>query len=74
MPGDPKECREHAAHCRALSAQATNPSARQTFTNLAEHWERLAAELESAKSFLQAMAAMDDPKKPRGHSAPMDRS
>jgi hypothetical protein len=60
VPGNPKECRMHAANCRTLAAQATSPSAKKTFTNLAETWDRLAAELESAQ---MAMAAID-PKKP----------
>jgi hypothetical protein len=55
----------HAANCRTLAAQATGPSAKETFTNLAEAWDRLAAELESAQTFLRAMAAID-PKKPLG--------
>lgn len=63
MPGDPKECRTHAANCRELAAQATSPSAKEAFTKLAEHWERLASELESAEAFLIAMASIE-PKKP----------
>jgi hypothetical protein len=59
VPGDPKECKMHAANCRTLAAQATSPAAKETFTNLAETWERLAAELESAQTFLKAMAAID---------------
>ena len=62
MPGDPKECRAHAANCRDLAAQTTNPSAEESFTNLAQHWERLASELDSAEAFLLAMAATQ-PKK-----------
>jgi hypothetical protein len=67
MPGDPKECRQHAAHCYVLAAQATSPSAKETFTNLAKHWERLAAELESAQVFLRAMAEIP-PDEPSGPS------
>jgi len=64
MPGDPKECRMHAANCRDLAAQATNPSAKESFTKLAEQWERLASELESAEAFLIAMAAVEPQKPP----------
>jgi hypothetical protein len=63
VPGDPKECKMHAANWRTLAAQATSPAAKKTFTNLAETWDRLAAELESAQTFLKAMGAID-PKKP----------
>jgi hypothetical protein len=62
MPGDPKECRLHAAHCRDLAVQANNPSAKEAFTKLAEHWDRLASELESAQAFLVAMAAIEPQK------------
>jgi hypothetical protein len=62
MPGNPKECREHAANCRSLAEQTSNPSAKEAFTSLANHWERLASELESAEAFLLAMAATE-PKK-----------
>jgi hypothetical protein len=56
MPDDPVECRVHAANCRQLAAEARGSEARQTFLSLAETWDRLAAELESAQSFLKAMA------------------
>jgi hypothetical protein len=68
MPGDPKEYREHAANCYVLAAQATSPSAKKALTDLAEHWERLASELESAQNFLRAMAEIP-PNKP---SSPSD--
>ena len=63
MPGDPKECRRHAANCRRLAEEATTPEARKLFTGLAAHWEAIASELESAEVFLQAMNAVQ-PKKP----------
>jgi hypothetical protein len=55
MPGNPQECRQHATNCRRLAEAASNEAARQTFANLAETWERLASELESAQRFLQTM-------------------
>jgi hypothetical protein len=63
MPGDPQECRKHAANCKHLAEQATSPEAREHFSNLAAQWERLASELESAKAFLEAMAELE-PKPP----------
>jgi hypothetical protein len=59
MPGDPKECRKHGATCRRLAETANGPTARQTFLNLADTWERLASELESAKLFLEAMDSIE---------------
>ena len=72
MPGDPKECRMHAAKCRGLATQATTPSAKEAFANLAEHWDRLASELESAEAFLRAMAEIE-PKRLSDPSASIDR-
>jgi hypothetical protein len=56
MPGNPNECRIHAANCKRLAEQATTPEAREHFFNLAVQWERLAADLEGAKAFLDTMA------------------
>jgi hypothetical protein len=64
MPGDPNECREHAAHCRELAARADTPPARATFLELAKHWERLATELDSAQRFLKAMGDLEPKKSP----------
>jgi hypothetical protein len=70
MPGNPEECRAHAAKCRRLAAQATSKASKETFSNLAEHWEQLARELASAQAFLEAMAELDSkkPSPPQGSS------
>jgi hypothetical protein len=62
MPGDPNQCREHAAHCRQLAANAPNELVAENFSNLALTWERLAAELQSTETLLGAMyqLAADD--------------
>src|SRR5262249_30215186 len=52
------ECRVHAANCRRLAAEATNKAVKETFSNLAEHWEQLARELAAAQAFLKAMAEL----------------
>jgi hypothetical protein len=59
MPGNPEECRAHAANCRRLAAQVASKAAQKTFSNLAEHWEELARELVAAQAFLAAMAELD---------------
>jgi alpha-ketoglutarate-dependent taurine dioxygenase len=59
MPGDPKECREHAACCRLRAADAPNESMANTYLKLARTWEQLAAELESAAAFLNAMDQLE---------------
>jgi len=61
MPGNSKECRQHADNCRRLASEAASVSGRNTFLNLADHWERLAAELESAELFIKAMREIKPP-------------
>ena len=48
MPGDPKECREHAARCAELAIAARTPQLRTTFLGLSKNWEKLAIQLEDA--------------------------
>jgi hypothetical protein len=59
MPGDPKECRLHARNCRKLAMTARTAEAADTFLSLAQNWDSLAAELESARIFLATMTAID---------------
>jgi hypothetical protein len=61
MPGNPKECRQHAENCRKLATESRTVSARNTFLNLADHWERLATELESGALFTNAMDEIKPP-------------
>ena len=46
MPGDPKECRQHALNCVRLAQTSSTPQAREQFANLARTWIRLADDLE----------------------------
>ena len=46
MPGDPKECRQHALACVRLAQTSASPQAREEFANLARTWIRLADDLE----------------------------
>ena len=41
-----EECRERASHCFHLANSARNDQSRSTFNSLAQHWLRLAEELE----------------------------
>jgi len=56
MPGEPKECREHALNCVRLAKTAESPEARDRFAHLARTWIRLAEELER----MQAVLAEDE--------------
>jgi hypothetical protein len=53
MPGDPKECREHAKNCFRLAAEAPNEVGKRRFEELARTWLRLASDLEAAKVLLE---------------------
>jgi hypothetical protein len=53
MPGDPKECREHAENCRKMAEAAPSPFHRARFEDLAQTWTRLASDLERAKALLE---------------------
>jgi hypothetical protein len=63
MPGDPKECRERARQCAELACTAETPEARSHFASLTRSWISLAAELEGAEAFINAVdriAASDE--------------
>jgi hypothetical protein len=46
VPGDPSECRKHAARCTELAAAATSIERRAAFRDLSLRWEALAIQLE----------------------------
>lgn len=52
MPGDPKECREHAKRCLEIAATAPSPLDKARFEDLAKTWIRLARDLELAKALV----------------------
>jgi hypothetical protein len=47
MATDPKECREQAKRCLKLAAETTDPVLKNSLTDTAHRWERLAADLQS---------------------------
>jgi hypothetical protein len=52
MPGDPKECREHAKECWRLSMSARSVEVAEHFEGLAKTWMQLAVELERTQLLL----------------------
>jgi hypothetical protein len=54
MPGDPKECRQHALACVRLAQTSATPQTREQFANLARTWIRLADDLERTLAILEA--------------------
>jgi len=57
MPGDPKECRQHALTCAELAEKADSPARAQIFKNLASQWLKLAVELERAQALMDEYEA-----------------
>jgi hypothetical protein len=55
MPGDPKQCHEHAKRCWALASEITNPVLKQSLLDAAQRWTVLAAELATIHSLLDAL-------------------
>jgi len=60
MPGDPKQCRQHAERCAELARQASTAEARDTFFSLQMTWIRLAAELDQAGALIKAMQELEE--------------
>lgn len=64
MPGDPKECRGHAARCADLALSSPSALARERFEDLAKTWLRLAVDLERSQALLDEWGDLR-PKTPR---------
>ena len=60
MPGDPKECRQHAERCAELARMASTSEARETFLDLQMKWIRLAMELTQAKALIEATKVLEE--------------
>jgi hypothetical protein len=52
MPGNPKECLEHARACLRLAAESRRESDKEHFEQLAERWKALARDLEFTQELL----------------------
>ena len=44
---------EHAKQCWALAAEATNPALKQSLTDIAQRWARLASDLETTCDLIE---------------------
>lgn len=66
MPGDPKECRQHAVNCTQLACTADSPEMRDHFASLATAWTRLANELELTQALLRSVENSSQPEKLTG--------
>jgi hypothetical protein len=52
VPGDPKECRRHAARCAELAVAARAPELKSALLGLSKNWENLALSLEDIQGVL----------------------
>lgn len=59
MPGNPRECRQHALNCQRLAELARHADERQRLLSLADTWLGLAAELESMGALLNALGQLN---------------
>ena len=66
MPGDPKECRQHALICVRLAQTSASPQAREQFADLARTWIKLADDLERTLAFLDALNEETEPQRRTG--------
>ena len=60
MPGDTKECRQHALNCMLEAKAARTPQARDNFAKLARSWIKLAEELERTQALLAEVNELDE--------------
>jgi hypothetical protein len=60
MPGDPKECRQHAERCAELARLASRPEARDQFLSLQMTWIRLASELDQARALIEVTQELEE--------------
>ena len=60
MPANPRQCRLYASCFFALAKNARSPEARQNFAQMAETWNRLAAEADSDQTLLQMKLGVPD--------------
>ena len=54
MPGDPKQCREHAKRCLQLAQESSSPALKDSLIGIAGQWSRLATDLEATTRLLEA--------------------
>jgi hypothetical protein len=66
MPGDPKECRQHALTCVRLAQTSASPQAREQFADLARTWIKLADDLERTLAFFDALNEETEPQRQTG--------
>jgi hypothetical protein len=59
LPGNAHLCRMKARICKALARRAWRPEVSQSYSELAEIWNRLAAETEADNTLYRALAEIE---------------
>jgi hypothetical protein len=62
VPGDPRECRKHAARCAELAANAKSIEVKKAYRELALRWNALAIQLETLQRALNDDGGGSEPK------------
>ena len=60
MPDDDERCREHAKECWAWAATTNNPSVKESLTDLAKRWTRLATAIEASRILFEEVASVSN--------------
>lgn len=60
MPGDPKECREHAKRCWALAGETKSPVVKESLEECAQTWARLVSEMEATRALVEKWGSKPD--------------
>jgi hypothetical protein len=68
MPGNPKECRKHAARCAQLATEAQTEQLKAHFVMLSRAWEKLAKDIEHIPEL--AMEAFAIPRRQASAGSP----
>ena len=59
--GDSQECRNRAKECFRIAERSPNPLDRQTFSELAAAWLRLANEIDTNQALIEHWGALERP-------------
>jgi hypothetical protein len=60
MPSDAERCRKHATECWAWAAGTKNPRLKESLTDLAKRWTRLATEIEASRVLFEEVGRVSD--------------
>jgi hypothetical protein len=59
MPGDPRECRQHAWRCAELAITARTPELKLLLIELSQNWLKMATDLEHMQVLFAELSEED---------------